>query len=83
MYEDDNIEEQIEELKYPYLVFYWIVLYTHHHLDIDEVEPIFEQAIEEYGLEQLILLSNQMIENANSDIISKKVKNLKALKPTE
>lgn len=85
LYSDEEVEKletQLESMKDLYLKFYWVALYTHHKLPISQVRTLFDEAIEEYGLDQLAELANQMLENANKDLINKKRKNLKALKST-
>lgn len=83
---DDKLLEDLEEdearLKEIYIKFYWIALYQNHKLPISTVRELFEKAEKEYGLEQLMNLANQMIENINDNRYGKKpVKKLKALKP--
>lgn len=77
----DDLEADEAKLKDIYLKFYWIALYENHKLPISEVEKLFAIAEEEYGLEQLIGLANQMIEDANTDKYGAKTKKLKALRP--
>lgn len=79
-YNEDALNEQIDEMKELYVKFYWIALYTHHKLSLTQVRELFDIAEEEYGLEQLGQLANQMVENANKDLVNKERKNLKALK---
>lgn len=84
---DDDMVEALEDdetkLKEIYIKFYWIALYENHKLPISEVKTLFEKAEEEYGLEQLIALASQMIEDINKDKSGKTpVKKLKALRPT-
>lgn len=81
--EVDDLEADEAKLKDIYLKFYWIALYENHKLPISEVEKLFAQAEEEYGLEQLIGLANQMIEDANTDKYGAKTKKLKALRPSK
>lgn len=62
---------------------YWIMLYTHHKLNLNQVHDLFLKAKKEYGFDQLDLLAQQMIEdvniNPNADDEPKK---LEALNPT-
>lgn len=81
--EEDNFDSALQEAKDMIVKFYWVALYTHHKLSLNEVKSLFEIAVEEYGLEQLTQLMNQMITNANTDILAKNRKNLTALKPTK
>lgn len=86
MYGDINeneLDEQLNEMIEIYIKFYWVALYTHHKLTIGQVKELFNVAMEEYGIEQLSELANQMIETANSDLMKKERKNLKALKSTK
>lgn len=83
LYADEDIDKQIDEMQDLYAKFYWVALYTHHKLTITQARELFEKAKEEYGFEQLSELANQMIETANSDILNKERKNLKALKSTK
>ena len=69
---DDNAEDlskDEEELRNIYIKFYWIVLYENHKLTLSEATELFGKAEKEYGIEQLILLANQMIEDEHRDII--------------
>ncbi len=77
--EDENIISKM------FRKLYWIMLYTEHKFSIDEVNELYNQAIDEYGEEQLIMLGKQMIEDANTNLINKtqNLKNLKALRPTK
>lgn len=80
---DGSIDEDEEKLRDIYVKFYWIVLYENHKLSISEVRILFDKAEEEYGLEQLMALANQMIEDINKNKYGKTpVKKLKALRPT-
>lgn len=79
----DDLEADEAKLKDIYLKFYWIALYENHKLPISEVEKLFAQAEEEYGLEQLVELANQMIADANTDKYGAKPKKLKALRPSK
>lgn len=67
---DEELEElskDEEELRDIYIKFYWIALYENHKLSLSEAKELFEKAEKEYGLEQLMLLANQMIEDANKN----------------
>lgn len=79
----EDLEADEARLKDIYIKFYWIALYEHHKLPISEVEKLFGQAEEEYGLEQIVSLANQMIEDANTDKYGAKTKKLKALRPSK
>lgn len=79
----DEITADEAKLKDIYIKFYWIALYENHKLPISEVTDLFQKAEEEYGLEQLIGLANQMVEDANTDKYGAKTKKLKALRPTK
>lgn len=81
--EIDELTADEEKLKDIYVKFYWVALYENHKLPISEVKSLFQQAEEEYGLEQLIALANQMVEDANTDRYGAKTKKLKALRPTK
>jgi hypothetical protein len=81
--EVDDLTADEEKLKDIYVKFYWIALYENHKLPISEVKALFQKAEEEYGLEQLIGLANQMVEDANTDRYGAKTKKLKALRPTK
>lgn len=81
--EIDDLTADEEKLKDIYIKFYWVALYENHKLPISEVKNLFAKAEEEYGLEQLIGLANQMVEDANTDRYGAKTKKLKALRPTK
>ena len=80
----DNIkteyEEDEEKLITTYKKLYWIMLYEMHKLDYKEVEVLWDKAEKEYGVEQLMDLGTQMIEDANTNK-AQNLKNLKALRP--
>ena len=77
-----DLDEDLDEMLDMYVKFYWVVLYTHHKLPLSEVKVLFEKAVNEYGIEQLAQLANQMIEQINTDMFQNtEIKNLKALKP--
>lgn len=76
----DNANEDILFLSKIYKRLYWIMLYTHHKLSISEASKLYDEAVEEYGVEQLIALGQQMIQEINTNPY-KELKNLKALKP--
>jgi len=87
-YADDSVNDLLQDqeiLKEIYVKFYWIALYENHKLPISEVEKLFDKAKEEYGLEQLIGLANQMIEDANTNKYDKntELKKLTALRQTK
>lgn len=80
----DQLEAEIEQLKDIYIKFYWIALYENHKLSVSEVKELFNKAEEEYGLEQLINLANQMVEDANTNKYgTTEIKKLKALRPAK
>lgn len=85
MYTTDDFEEKMDETenetKDIYLKFYWIALYTHQKLSLDEVRKLFDKAIEEYGFQQLADLAMQIIEDMNTNKVTGELKNLKALRP--
>jgi len=78
---EEDIDKEYNELVDIYAKFYWVALYTHHKLNIEEARKLFDIAVEEYGIDQLGELANQMVENANTDRMNRK--NLKALKSTK
>lgn len=74
MSEDEKIVRDI------YHKFYWIALYENHKLPLNEVRVLFDKAEEDYGIEQLIELAHQMVEDANSNKYgNKELKKLTAL----
>lgn len=75
-----DIEEDSEAMLTMYKKLYWIMLYEEHKLDYKVVESLWEKAVEEYGVDQLVELAFQMMEDANTDKTNK-IKNLKALRP--
>lgn len=80
----DNIstdfEKDAELMTTMYKKLYWIMLYEEHKLDYKDVEVLWDKAVEEYGIDQLVELAFQMIEDANTDK-TQNLKNLKALRP--
>ena len=82
--EIDELEEDNKMLRDFYIKFYWIALYENHKLSLDKVVELFEKAEKEYGIEQLIALANQMIEDANSNKYGNtELKKLTALRQTK
>ena len=83
----EEIEKDEKEIKDIYIKFYWIALYENHKLPLNEVTNLFEKAEEEYGIEQLIELANQMIETTNINKYgnreNKELKKLTALHQTK
>lgn len=78
--EIEGLDEDTKELKEIYVKFYWIALYENHKLPLSEVSKLFDKAEKEYGIEQLILLANQIIDEVNEDKYGKtESKKLKAL----
>ena len=80
----DDIEDDAQFVIKIYERLYWIMLYTHHQLKIDEAKELYAKAQKEYGDEQLILLGKQMVEDVNTNQNqSEELKNLTALRPTK
>lgn len=86
-YADDSVNDLLDDEKVLldiYVKFYWIALYENHKLTISQTEELFEKARKEYGLEQLINLANQMIEDANTNKYENtELKKLTALRQTK
>ena len=80
---EEEMNSKIDEMTDIYAKLYWVMLYTHHKLSMSEAKKLFDEAVEEYGIEQISQLANQMIEQANKDNMGKPRKNLKALKSTQ
>ena len=77
----EDIDNDAEIVSIMYERLYWIMLYTEHKFTPSQAKELYDKAVAEYGEEQIILLGNQMIEEANKDNVSKKnLKNLAALK---
>lgn len=65
-----------------YKKMFWILLYTHHKMTLEQAIELFDKACEEYGREQVIALENQMVDDANTDrVTSETTKKLPALRP--
>jgi hypothetical protein len=77
----EELEKQEKEAEKIYIKFYWIALYENHKLNYEQVEPLFEQAKAEYGMDQLVELANQMIEDVNTEKGTTELKKLTALRP--
>ena len=80
---EEEMNSKMDEMTDIFAKLYWVMLYKYHKLSISEAKKLFDEAVEEYGLEQLSQLGNQMLENANKDNMGKPRKNLKALKSTQ
>lgn len=97
MYGDfSSFTEDEEKLRESITKFYWIVLEKNHKLTYAETKILLEKAEngtfdeegnpnnDAYGIDQLVGLMVQMIQDANSNIINgNNLKNLKALKPAK
>ena len=80
--EESQLEKDEKQLIEFYIKLYWIMLYENHKLDITDVENLWAKAVEEYGIDQLVDLAMQMIEDANSNRTgNNNLKNLNALRP--
>ena len=80
--EADNLAEDEKQLVELYTKLYWIMLYENHQLNITEVEKLWDKAVEEYGVDQMIDLAMQMIDDANTNQMQKnELKKLTALRP--
>lgn len=80
--EDELSQKEVDEITEMYALLYWVMFYTHHKFTVKQAREIFDQAVEEYGINQIVELGNMMMENANKDISPKKqLKNLLAQKP--
>lgn len=78
----NEILEAEETTKTYYKKLFWIMLYENHKLDYKDVEVLFEKAVNEYGYENLINLSVQMIQDANINRNeNNELKKLTALRP--
>ena len=79
----DNQEDQMLLLSKSYKNLYWLMLYTEHKLSESKANELYDKACNEYGEDKIIALANQMIEDANKDMVTKnsELKNLKALRP--
>lgn len=82
----DEIEEDKKIMTESFKSLYWIMLYTNHKMSRKDASEWYDNACKEYSEEKIIALANQMIEDANTDILSDsnngELKNLKALRPT-
>ena len=77
----EDIDNDAETISIMYERLYWIMLYPEHKFTPTQAKELYDKAVDEYGEEQMILLGNQMIEEANKDSVNKKnLKNLAALK---
>lgn len=78
----DNLEEAKKLTNQVYESLYRIMLYTHHPLNRTEAHEWYENAISEYGDEQILNLAVQMLQDANDNKVSKEteLKKLKALR---
>lgn len=78
---DDIMSAEGETIEY-YAKLYWIMLYENHPMDYSKAKELFNQAMEEYGLDALAELSVQMLEDANiNKSENNELKKLTALRP--
>lgn len=76
----EDMENDLDMTRKMYIKLYWIMLYTKEKLSLSQVTEIWNEAEQIYGLEQLAQLANQMVEDANKDLVTKQeIKKLKAL----
>lgn len=80
---EEEIDKNIDEMIEIYVKFYWVALYTHHKFSLSKARELFNLALEDYGIDQLAQLANQMIADANTNRFNNQRKNLKALKSTQ
>ena len=69
-----------------YKKLFWILLREHHKIPYSEALELFDKACEEYGRIQVTKLEEQMMQDANRDLVTKENSNLKklaALRPTK
>jgi len=76
----NDVDEDTKKVSNIFKRLYWIMWYTEHKLSISEASDLYDKAVKEYGVEQLIQLGQQMIEEVNTDP-NANLKNLAALKP--
>ena len=75
-----DIEEDEKAIREIYIKFYWIALYENNQLSLSDTTSLFEKAEEEYGIEKLIELANQMVQSSNTNKFgNKEIKKLTAL----
>lgn len=86
----DDIEIESQEVIEDYIKLYWIMLYDSHKLTISETRELWNKAVNGtesepgYGVQQLMDLASQMIEDANTNMVEvKEPKKLEALRPKE
>ena len=78
----EDLDEDEKVLIDVYRKFYWMALYQYHKLSIKDASDLFDKALEEYGIEQLAELAQQILEDINTNN-NQNLKNLKALKSTK
>lgn len=91
-----SFDEDEKKLRESIIKFYWIVLEKNHKLTYAETKELIEKAEngtfdkdgnpnnDAYGIDQLVGLMVQMLQDANSNLINgNNLKNLKALKPAK
>ena len=69
-----------------YKKLFWILLRENHHTPYSKALELFDKACKEYGRTQVTKLEDQMMSDANKDLVTKEDTNLKkltALRPTE
>lgn len=81
--EIDNFDEDKQLISTMFKRLYWIMLYTEHKFTIVQASKLYDMACEEYGETNIIALGQQMMEDANKDMVTNKneLKNLSALRP--
>lgn len=76
----DDLDEDTKKISNIFKRLYWIMWYTEHKLSISEASDLYDKAVKEYGIDQIVQLGYQMIEEVNTDP-NANLKNLAALKP--
>lgn len=81
--EKNEIIEEVETAnKNLYKRLYWIMLYTEHKLSVSQASELYDKACEEYGMEQIHALADQIVEDANTNQVNnEQLKKLPALRP--
>ena len=83
--DEPNGDENDKLVSQSYRKLYWIMLYTHHKLEFEDANKLYDEAIKEYGEAQLVALGVQMINDINDNKFEEQQepKKLQALKPRE
>ncbi|MBQ6753601.1 MAG: hypothetical protein IJR03_00165, partial [Bacteroidales bacterium] len=68
--ETDALLSSEQGMLMSYKKMFWILLYTNHKFSLEKAGELFDKACEEYGMQQVVALEDQMVNDANTDRVT-------------